>query len=157
MKALVAHLTETEVSSWEPYLGRKDGIGIEETFIEIGDFGPWDEDVAEMIRGGYTSGHRWKLTTEINLEENEPASLEIARLVEEGYTSGYGLEEYWEIEINKVEPRTAHVCVDDNDVTVTITANERDESLDYESTIDDLEADPDTSSLIQTADTAPKA
>lgn len=156
MKALVAHLTGTDVSSWEPYMGRKDGIGVEETFIEIGDFGPWDEDVAEMVRGGYTSGQRWKLTTEIDLEENEPAALEIARLIEEGYTSGYGLEEYWEIEIDKVEPRTAHVCVDDDDVTVKVTGNERDEAVDYDGTIDELEADLETASMVQSSDAAPK-
>ncbi|MNU26896.1 hypothetical protein D3C71_152770 [compost metagenome] len=150
MKALVAHLTDTALSTWEPYMGRKEGIGTEETFIEVGDFGPWDEDVADMIREGYTSGQRWQLTTDIDLDDNDAAAHEIARLVDEGYTSG--IEPSWSIEINKIHPREVYVCIDDGDVTVTISGTEEHEAIDFDSTIDDLANSPDTASLVKDAD-----
>lgn len=153
MKALVAHLTDTSLSTWERYMGRKEGIGTEETFIEIGDFGPWDEDVADMIREGYTSGERWRLTTDVDLDENDAAAHEIARLVDEGYTSG--IEPSWDIEINTIHPREVYVCVDDDEVTVKISGTETHEAVGFEATIASLEADPDTAGFVKAANQAP--
>jgi hypothetical protein len=154
MKALVAHLTDTDLSTWEVYMGRKEGIGTEETFIEIGDFGPWDEDVADMIREGYTSGQRWQLTTDIDLDEEDAAAHEIARLVDEGYTSG--IEPSWSIEINKIHPREVYVCVDEGEVTVTISGTEEHEAVDFDSTIEELETNHYTAGLVKSADQPPK-
>jgi hypothetical protein len=153
MKALVAHLTDTSLSTWERYMGRKEGIGTEETFIEIGDFGPWDEDVADMVREGYTSGERWRLKTDIDLDENDAAAHEIARLIDEGYTSG--IEPSWDIEINTIHPREVYVCVDDDEVTVRISETEEHEAVDFEATIAGLEADPQTAGFVKNVDQAP--
>ncbi|NTF23522.1 hypothetical protein G6L37_34695 [Agrobacterium rubi] len=156
MKALVAHLTETNLSKWEPYMGRKEGIGTEETFIEIGDFGPWDEDVAEMVREGYTSGQRWSLKTEIDLEENEPAALEIARLIAEGCTCGHGLEEFWEVEMHKTYPREVYVCIDDEDIVVRVTETDGYEAINFETTISELEADTSTARFVRDIEQPPR-
>jgi hypothetical protein len=154
MKALVAHLTDTSLSTWERYMGRKEGIGTEETFIEVGDFGPWDEDVADMVREGYTSGERWRLKTDIDLDENDAAAHEIARLIDEGYTSG--IEPTWDVTIDKIHPREVYVCVDDDEVTVRINETEEHEAVDFEATIDELEADPQTAGFVKNAESASK-
>jgi hypothetical protein len=154
MKALVANFTDTATTQWEVYMGAKDGIGIEETFIEIGDFGPWEDDVADMIREGYTSGQRWSLTTDIDLEEDAVAE-EIARLVSEGYTSG--IEPSWSIEINTVHPREAYVCIDDDEVILRVSRGDDSPAFRIDTTIEDLEADPETAGIVKNADPAPGA
>lgn len=156
MKALVAHLTGTSPDSWEPFMGRKEGVGIEQAFTETGgNFGPYDEDVADMIEDGYTSGQRWSLDTSVDLDEDDDAKHEIARLIRAGYTSGYGPT--WAVTMHKSMPGEAYVQIDEDDfVTVKMDATENHAAIDFVKSIDDLEADPETAGLVVTVDQAPK-
>jgi hypothetical protein len=154
MKALVAYLTGTSADSWEPFMGRKEGIGIEQAFTEVGDgFGPYDEDVADMIRDGYTSGQRWKLDTAIDLEKDDDARHEIARLISGGYTSGYGPT--WSVEMDKIMPGEAYVQIDDEFVTVRMEGTAKHDAIDFQTTIGELEDNPETARLVQDLEQTP--
>ncbi len=118
-------------------MGRKEGIGDEQWFTEVGDFGPYDEDVADMIRDGYTSGRNWKLTTDIDLSENQDAAYEIARQIASGNTSGF--HPTWSVTMSKTMPGEAYVQIDDDGyVTVKMESTRNHEEIDFVSTIDDL-------------------
>jgi hypothetical protein len=149
-KGLIAHLTGTDPKTWEPFMGRKEGVGEEQWFTEVGDFGPYDEDVADMIRDGYTSGRNWSLDTEIDFSEDEDAAYEIARLIAGGNTSGYNPT--WSVEMHKTMPGEAYVQIDEGFVTVKMEKTRNHEEIDFVSPIDDLANSPDTASLVKDAD-----
>lgn len=146
MKALIAHLTDTSIKDWDVYMGLTESYGIEENFIEIGDFGPWDEDVADMIRDGYTSGQRWSLTTDIDLDDNDAAAHEIARLVGEGYTSG--IEPSWSVEIDTVEPRKVYVQIIDEEVNVSMEAVGDHPAIEFYASFDELQSSAVTAGFV---------
>ena len=151
MKGLVAHLTGTDPSTWEPFMGRKQAVGDEQAFTETGRFGPYDEDVADMVRDGYTSGDGWSLETNVDLSEDEDAAYEIARLISGGCTSGYG--PVWSVSMEKRVPGEAYVQIVDEDVTVTMEATADHDAISFSTTIEELASDPETASLV--ADTVP--
>ena len=155
MKAYVAHLTGTEPTSWEPFMGRKEGIGIEQAFTEVGDgFGPYDEDVADMIEEGFTSGPRWELETKEDLEENEDAKYEIARLIRGGFTSGF--RPTWSVSMEKIMPGEAYVQIDDDEfVTVKMDATENHEAINFVTSIDEIARNPVTAAFVVEPSTTP--
>jgi len=113
---IAAHLTGTDRDCWEPFDGPNEADGDEFWLEEVEGFGPDEEQVGRMVRQGYVEGKGWKITTEIDLQEDDSAAEYIGSLIADGFTSG--IDPTWSVNINNRQPRRAYVNVDGDDVTI---------------------------------------
>jgi len=150
---IAAYLTGTQRDVWEAIEGPNDADGEEFWLEEVEGFGPSEDQVGRMVRQGYVEGKGWKLTTEIDLQEDDSAAEYIGSLIADGFTSG--IDPTWSVDIRNRQPRQAYVNVDGDDVTIEIGVQDGIKEVVKVTTIDAIAADPELSAFLVDREPAP--